>query len=962
MAKRLICVIISVLMIVSLLPTSVFAEVDEDSPAQVEAVAEEEAEEGVDEGGGTAGEEPVEEEEEEENLGDGPVEGGDMEIPDDTVEIQRDGYTISGPTLGDIEDEIEDGDKITLIADCGETYTATISASDVTIDLAGYTLSQTITIASGASVTFTDSSEASTGTYTGTLTVSEGGTLIISSGTYSGTITNNGTLTITGGTFSSSSWGDAFASCVAEGYVATYDETTQTYTVSEVTVSYVATNTTTNTSYTTLQAAIDAASSGNTITLLASVTEDITIASDDNITLDLAGYTITGTGSSSVITVNGTLTLNDSTATSSTSSSGTVGTTLNSDGTYTTVYTETTYDSETDLLTTTYHSYTSGAITGGVGTSKKGGGVYINTGATLIMNGGTVYSNTLSSSTNSYGAGIAACESNLTINGGVVAGNTVTQGTSGGAGVYVLWGSFSMTGGAICNNTANATNGYGGGIYFLNGNKASVTYSITGGVISGNTARSGAGIYANNSTFTLSDATVISDNSIATSGTGGGITLADGAILNMTGGIIANNTASGNSSSFGGGIFLTANGTNKLNMSCGVIVGNTAVGGGGVTLSYSESNEFTMSGGFITKNTASYSSWSSASGTGGGVLIDGTFTMTGGAIYGNTASHAGADIATKDNDYSTITLIAASSMESADSSSFSNWVWYYDPVYDASAGDRYSKNGSNTEATSLNYSSTSGVYLYLIAAESDSFYLGVYGDTTSVPAEIASGEGEATMYVLVTSSNITNYSADTEEASGVYPTTSETFTVTSTSTADDGTEITTTTAHSYIFAGWYSASTDEDGKTTYTALTSVPTDSDAYAKFVDANVLTVKAQITSGTDANSETTSMRFVSTVDTVKYSLVGFSITVGSTTKDVTSSDVYENISGGSTVYSPSDFSDASTYFVTYTLKNIPKASFDAEIKVQACWKTQDGTMVYGPTYTFKVSDGYTKTSTDE
>ncbi|MCD8097250.1 MAG: hypothetical protein LUE31_04265, partial [Lachnospiraceae bacterium] len=158
MAKRLICVIISVLMIVSLLPTTAFAEVDEDSSTQIEAVAEEE-DTGDDDSADSTGEEDendgimlTSDEGEEEGLDEGAVEGGEIAIPDDTVEIQRDGYTISGPSLGDVEDEIEDGDTITLIAD-SESGSVTIEATGVTIDLAGYSLSESITIANGASVT-----------------------------------------------------------------------------------------------------------------------------------------------------------------------------------------------------------------------------------------------------------------------------------------------------------------------------------------------------------------------------------------------------------------------------------------------------------------------------------------------------------------------------------------------------------------------------------------------------------------------------------------------------------------------------------------------------------------------------------------------------------------------------------------------------------------------------------------
>ncbi|MCD7824180.1 MAG: carbohydrate-binding domain-containing protein [Oscillospiraceae bacterium] len=248
--------------------------------------------------------------------------------------------------------------------------------------------------------------------------------------------------------------------------------------------------------------------------------------------------------------------------------------------------------------------------------------------------------------------------------------------------------------------------------------------------------------------------------------------------------------------------------------------------------------------------------------------------------------------------------------------------------------------------SSVTYSVSGGTYNKEIASEycADGFVptvsadgtsygvskltLGASSDTegtTSVEATSISGYGEATMYVGVSADNISTYSNDS------YPTTTLQY-----------------NGNDYIFAGWYE---DSEGET---ACSEVPTNSAAYAKFVDAGVMTVMAQVTAGTTADSETTDMRFVTTVDTVKYSEVGFSITVGSITQNVTSTSVYEKVYGGEETYNPTDFSDASTYFVTYILENIPTNYFTTDIVVRACWKTQDGTTVYGSSYTFTVSQG--------
>ena len=62
--------------------------------------------------------------------------------------------------------------------------------------------------------------------------------------------------------------------------------------------------------YTSFESAIDAAESGATVTLIGNVNEDITVAADDNITIDLNGCTLTGV-SEHTITNNGTLVIDD---------------------------------------------------------------------------------------------------------------------------------------------------------------------------------------------------------------------------------------------------------------------------------------------------------------------------------------------------------------------------------------------------------------------------------------------------------------------------------------------------------------------------------------------------------------------------------------------------------------------------------------------------------------------------
>ena len=251
-------------------------------------------------------------------------------------------------------------------------------------------------------------------------------------------------------------------------------------------------------------------------------------------------------------------------------------------------------------------------------------------------------------------------------------------------------------------------------------------------------------------------------------------------------------------------------------------------------------------------------------------------------------------------------------------------------------------NGQTVDSYPVVYSTHGTVYA--VAGEEgkytnitdDDFTLGVSSDgTTEVAAEIASGEGEAEMYVLVEAGSIDTYYDET-----TYPTTTATFTNT------DMTEC------NYVFAGWYTYEDD------YVAMTSFPT-TDAYAKFVDENILTVKSQLTSGTSAASESTAVRFVSTVDSLDYETVGFKVAFNG--KEITSrsTNVYTSLTGANgTVeytYSPTIFGSTSAYFFALTIKNVPNSYFDSAFEVTPYWITMDGTTVYGVERDVVISEIY-------
>lgn len=163
----------------------------------------------------------------------------------------------------------------------------------------------------------------------------------------------------------------------------------------------------------------------------------------------------------------------------------------------------------------------------------------------------------------------------------------------------------------------------------------------------------------------------------------------------------------------------------------------------------------------------------------------------------------------------------------------------------------------------------------------------------------------------------------------------------------------------YVFAGWYynEACTESVEQN----VTTLEAGRKAYAKFVPASVLSVKAQLKlpTGTTAEQITADskvqMRLVTTVDTLRYKKVGFKVTSNGITKEFTTTTAYTSINAAGVKVEAKDFSEASTYFITKNLGNITVGSNqDREIIVQAFWETMDGTIVYGEASTKTIRQG--------
>ena len=162
----------------------------------------------------------------------------------------------------------------------------------------------------------------------------------------------------------------------------------------------------------------------------------------------------------------------------------------------------------------------------------------------------------------------------------------------------------------------------------------------------------------------------------------------------------------------------------------------------------------------------------------------------------------------------------------------------------------------------------------------------------------------------------------------------------------------------WIFAGWYETAECDTPVAKETAAGM------KVAKFVPAELLSIRCQTLNGTDENSPSSKLRIVSTVDNLKYSRVGFELQMkkadGTTktaiydTKSVCK-EVVETEDGVSFQYAPADFHPMANYFTTVTVTGISNANFSKGFYIRPYWETLDGTLVYGVSRYARVEDSY-------
>jgi len=161
----------------------------------------------------------------------------------------------------------------------------------------------------------------------------------------------------------------------------------------------------------------------------------------------------------------------------------------------------------------------------------------------------------------------------------------------------------------------------------------------------------------------------------------------------------------------------------------------------------------------------------------------------------------------------------------------------------------------------------------------------------------------------------------------------------------------------YLFAGWY-----EDARCTkaYTKDTIAGV-TEAYAKFVPEEVLSVKAQVTAGTAYDSTKADLRLITTVDSLSYQKVGFDVRFGKNTYNAETDTVYYQlyaIGSSSSVlkmYTPEVFDIASECFMAVVVRNIPTKAFGRGAEATPYWVTLDGTKVQGVSAIKTVSMSY-------
>ena len=263
--------------------------------------------------------------------------------------------------------------------------------------------------------------------------------------------------------------------------------------------------------------------------------------------------------------------------------------------------------------------------------AKNGGAFASATGGTVNLAGGTISGNKATMDNKDAGGGAIYMRGCGTI---TISGNAQLTGNSSsldGGAILMGWGTITISGNAkLTNNTASR---WGGAICQRTDDNRQSTINMTGGEISGNKASKEGGavhVVDENCTFNLSGGKITGNTSVD----GGAVYLnQEPSVLNMTGGEISGNTATGN----GGGVYIYRSGS-VCNLSGGKIEKNTAKAGGGIYINPRNNGQLKLSGNpIVTGNTVSGKANNVYLPSGKTLTISGT--MSSGASVGVTTAN-----------------------------------------------------------------------------------------------------------------------------------------------------------------------------------------------------------------------------------------------------------------------------------------------------------------------------------
>lgn len=118
----------------------------------------------------------------------------------------------------------------------------------------------------------------------------------------------------------------------------------------------------------------------------------------------------------------------------------------------------------------------------------------------------------------------------------------------------------------------------------------------------------------------------------------------------------------------------------------------------------------------------------------------------------------------------------------------------------------------------------------------------------------------------------------------------------------------------------------------------------------------VKWQLNADASADAESVDLRLISWVDSLDYSKVTFNVSIDGETSALDCTTVYTAINAdGATISDPTIFDDYATYFVTYTIEDLPAAYYNSEIEVTMSWTDLDGNVTTSETRTIVVADDW-------